>query len=47
MSLCTICRPGAQEGQEKLLVLLEPELRTFVNHHVGAENQTGVLCKNN
>lgn len=39
------CVPGACEGWESMLDPLERELQVAANHHVGAGNQTQVLCK--
>jgi Flp pilus assembly protein TadB len=43
--LCTTYVLGARRVQKRMLVSLEPELETVVSHHVGAVNQTQVLCK--
>lgn len=36
--MCTSYMPGAQRGQKKVLGLLELELETVVNCHVGTRN---------
>lgn len=41
------CVPGVCGGQKRVSSSLELELRMVLNHHVGAWNQTQVLCKTN
>jgi hypothetical protein len=45
--LCTVYVPHSQEGLNRVSDSQALELRMFVSHHVGAENQTQVLCKSN
>jgi hypothetical protein len=42
--LCTLC-VQARGGQKRALDPLELELQMVASHHVGAGNQTLVLCK--
>lgn len=41
-----MCVSDAYGGQKAALDHLELEIQTIVKCHVGAENQTWVLCKN-
>lgn len=45
MSICETCVPGAQRGQKKTTDPLQLELQMLVDHSVGAEDQTQVLCR--
>lgn len=44
-SKCIEHGSGADRGQERVLDLLDLELRMIVSHHVGAGSQTWVLCR--
>jgi hypothetical protein len=43
--MCTVYMSGVHGGLKKVLDPLELELSTVVSCHVGAGNQTWVLCK--
>lgn len=43
--LCAMCVLAAHGGQKRTLDLLKLELQIIVNCHMGAGNQTWVLCK--
>ena len=45
--MCTMCMPGTCGGQNGTLDPLELEYQMVVSHHMDAEDQTLVLCKNN
>lgn len=44
ISMCTTCGPRARGEQTTAADPLEPELQMFMNCHVGAGNQSWLLC---
>lgn len=45
--MCTACMPGAHRAEKRALNPLALELQLVVRYHVGAGNETLVVCKNN